>query len=73
MAESDKGLARIVFVGGAGVTVEGSAEQVQSEISLSRAADLAKFTKALGEGSVYVVAANVAYIEDAQPSTVTIA
>ena len=56
---------RIVFGSGAEVEVKGSAEEVQAAISLSRAAELAKFTKAdQHEADVYVSAANVAYVEE---------
>ncbi|MBA2241205.1 MAG: DUF3107 family protein [Solirubrobacterales bacterium] len=64
MAERE-GKSKIVFAGGVTIEVKGSADQIQREISRSRAADLAKFTKANGhQVVVYVVAANVAYIEE---------
>ncbi len=61
---------KIVFGAGADVVVKGSAEETQAALSLSRAAELAKFTKAdQHEAAVYVVAASVAYVEEVTERT----
>jgi hypothetical protein len=54
---------KIVFAAGAEIAVEGTADEVQGKISRGRA-DLAQFKTADGRDlDVYVVAANVAYVE----------
>jgi hypothetical protein len=65
MAESEESAAtRIVFAGGAEVTVAGAAEEIERILSRGSRSDLAHFKKADGHGgAVYVSAAQVAYVE----------
>jgi len=64
MAESESTATRIVFAGGAEVTVAGAAEEIERTLSRGSRSDLAHFEKAGGHGGVvYVSAAQVAYLE----------
>jgi hypothetical protein len=69
MTDNGTKATKIVFAGGAEVTVAGAAIEIERTLSRGSRSDLAHFTKADRHGgAVYVSAAQVAYIEQVPDS-----